>query len=438
MTTNKLIKTLFNVNHAKIKDVKIDAENKEIFIYVDIHKAKQHICPYCGKKCKGYDHTTSRRMWRTLDTFIFKTYIVADVHRVFCKEHNVVSEKVPRARHNSRFAYEFENQVAYMGLHLNKKECSTIMRIAWNTVGDVLTRIREDYERNLEGRFDNLEIIGIDETSYQKGHKYITTIVDQVRKRVVYIYEGKSREGLDEFFSKLSAEQKDSIKLVSGDGAKWIAASVKDNLPNADFCIDAFHVVEWAIAAMDEARKEVWRSLKDYKNSKPEKGSHHKSKEVKTKSEQYEKIKKLAKYALGKNPENLTINQRSFLDDTEKMYPKIYRYYLLKEQLRLIFKMTDVEQVKTELKKWYFKASHSKSNSIKELAKKVNSRMEQILNTIKYKISNALIESFNNKIKGLIKKSYGFRNIENMKDLIYISCSDLYSKILPAFMMKNS
>lgn len=121
----------------------------------------------------------------------------------------------------------------------------------------------------------------------------------------------------------------------------------------------------------------------------------------------------------------------------KKIDPKMYRYYLLKEQLRLIFKMTDVSQVRKELKKWYFKASHSKSNSIKELAKKVNSRMEQILNTVKYKISNALIESFNNKIKGLIKKSYGFRNIENMKDLIYISCSDLYSKILPAFMINN-
>lgn len=55
-----------------------------------------------------------------------------------------------------------------MGLHLNKTECSTIMRIAWNTVGDILTRIREGHEANLEDRFNNLEIIGIDETSYQK------------------------------------------------------------------------------------------------------------------------------------------------------------------------------------------------------------------------------------------------------------------------------
>ena len=187
MTTNKLIKSFYNVNYAKIKNIEIDRQNKEIFIYVDLHKTKQRICPYCGKKCKGYDHTTLKRTRSTLDVFIFKTYIVADVHRVFCEEHKVVSEKVPCARHNSRFTHEFENQVAYMGLHLNKKECSTIMRIAWNTVGDILTRIREDHEANLEDRFNNLEIIGIDETSYQKGHKYITTIVDQIRKRVAYI-----------------------------------------------------------------------------------------------------------------------------------------------------------------------------------------------------------------------------------------------------------
>ena len=53
MTTNKLIKSFYNVNYAKIKNIEIDRQNKEIFIYVDLHKTKQRICPYCGKKCKG-------------------------------------------------------------------------------------------------------------------------------------------------------------------------------------------------------------------------------------------------------------------------------------------------------------------------------------------------------------------------------------------------
>ena len=65
------------------------------------------------------------------------------------------------------------------------------MRVAWNTVGEVLTRVRKDLERNLEDRFNGLEIIGIDETSYQKGHKYITTIVDQVRKKLCIFMRGK-------------------------------------------------------------------------------------------------------------------------------------------------------------------------------------------------------------------------------------------------------
>ena len=433
MTINKLSKKILNVNKASIKNIEINKKQNAIIFEVEMHKSSKHRCPICGKKCSGYDTISVKRSWRAMDLGSYKTFIVSKVDRICCKAHGVVSEFVPWARHNSRFTHDFEDHLAYCSLHLNKKETSRLMRVAWNTVGEVLTRVRKDLERNLEDRFNGLEIIGIDETSYQKGHKYITTIVDQVRKRVVYIYEGKTRDGLDDFFKKLTESQRNSIKYVSGDGAKRISASVKDHLPNAEFCIDAFHVVQRAIEAMDEARKEIWRDLKDFKKERVEKYSRNKSRKTKRKLLEHETIKKTAKYALGKNPENLTINQQNFIDKQLKTYPKLYRCYLLKEELRLLLKMDDPVYVGSALKKRYFKASHSRLESIKKLGDKINKRYDQIINTVKYKISNALIESFNNTIKGLIKKSYGFRNLENMKDLIYISCSDLSKRIVPAF-----
>ena len=432
MTTQKLLKKVINVNKFIIEDIKINENDNEIVISGRLPKFCVHHCPVCGKRCSIYDHITEKRRWRFLDIGIYKTYIECDVARVNCKEHGVHAEKVPWARHNSRFSREFEMQCAYLALHLNKKECSKLMRIAWNSVGDILTRVRKDLEPNLNERFNDLKVIGIDETSYQKGHKYITTVVDHIKKRVVYIYEGKSREGLDKFFAKLTAKQRNSIKFVTGDGAKWIAACVKDNCPKAEFCIDKFHVMERVIEAMDESRRDLWRELKAFRDAKVEKGKWYKSDETVLKLDEYENIKKAGKYAMGKNPENLTKRQKEFIKYM-KQHPKLYNWYLLKEELRLLLSMKDPEKAKIELKDRYKKASHSSFDAIKNLSKKIQSRFDQIINTIKYGLSNALIESFNNKCKCLQRKAYGFRNIENLKDLIYISCSNLYYDIKPAY-----
>lgn len=103
--------------------------------------------------------------------------------------------------------------------------------------------------------------------------------------------------------------------------------------------------------------------------------------------------------------------------------PKLNRAYQRKEELRLILKNNDPDVAAEELKHWYWKASHSRIDEIKELAKKIKRHKEHILNAIRYKMSNARIEATNNKIKLIIRKAYGFRNIYNMIDMVYLVCS---------------
>lgn len=97
----------------------------------------------------------------------------------------------------------------------------------------------------------------------------------------------------------------------------------------------------------------------------------------------------------------------------------------MKETLRLILRCTDRDEADKKLKKWYWWASHLRIDSFKELAKKTKRNREFILNTISYGLSNARIEATNNKIKLLIRRSYGFRNIDSMLNMIYLTCSDL-------------
>ena len=110
-------------------------------------------------------------------------------------------------------------------------------------------------------------------------------------------------------------------------------------------------------------------------------------------SKQIAQIKGSA-YALGKAPEHLTE----------------------KQQLRLLLKLTNAEEAKSERKRWLWKASHSRIPAFKELYQKIRRHKTHTLNTIHYGMSNARIEATNNKIKLIIRKAYGFRNIQNMLD----------------------
>ena len=104
---------------------------------------------------------------------------------------------------------------------------------------------------------------------------------------------------------------------------------------------------------------------------------------------------------------------------------RLYRAYRLKEMLRLLLKIKDVDEAEATLKRWLWWASHSRIPAFKELYQKIKRHKDHILNAIKLGMSNARIEATNNKIKLIIRKAYGFRNIQNMLDMVYLVCSDL-------------
>lgn len=130
-------------------------------------------------------------------------------------------------------------------------------------------------------------------------------------------------------------------------------------------------------------------------------------------------------FAVGKAPEHLTEKQMNTLESIRKGNARFYRAYEMKEALRLILRCSDRTEAEGKLKSWLWWASHSRIDSFKELAKKIRRNREYILNTIDSGLSNARIEATNNKIKLLIRRSYGFRNIDSMLNMIYLTCSDI-------------
>ena len=70
-------------------------------------------------------------------------------------------------------------------------------------------------------------------------------------------------------------------------------------------------------------------------------------------------------------------------------------------------------------------SSHCLIKAFKDLYQKIKRHKEHILNIIRLRMSNARIEATSNKIKLIIRKAYGFRNIQNMLNMVYPVCSDL-------------
>ena len=149
-----------------------------------------------------------------------------------------------------------------MAVNCSRVAVAAFMRISWNTVGTIIERVEKDLDINPNARFDNLVRIGVDETSYRKGHKYITTVVNHDTGNVIWVAKGHGKTIFEQFFKLFTPEQRNNIQLVSGDGAKWIDECIKAYCPNANRCVDPFHVVEWAMDSLDSVRVDAWREAK--------------------------------------------------------------------------------------------------------------------------------------------------------------------------------
>lgn len=437
VSTNTLCKKLLNVKSAVIEGANFYTDEdgvNHILIHARPNVWHEDDCPFCHKRCRRYDKKNPHpRIWRGVDWGSTLVEISYDTHRIECPEHGVLVADVPWAYPGSGFTKDFDLTVGWLATYLPKSTVSEYMRIDWETVGRCVHRTMNDIEPEISRRLDGLVNIGIDETSYKKGHKYITIVVNHDTNTVVWAAQGHGKSVLTQFYRQLTPEQLSSIRVVTGDGAKWITECVNAFTPGCERCVDPFHVVEWAMEALDEVRREAWREAYDEalqlatehhgKKGRPSADDVEASM-VKDARAKANEIKNSA-YALGKAPEHLTENQQAKVEMIAKNNNRLYRAYCMKEMLRLLLKMKDVNEAEAELKQWLWRASHSRIDAFKKLYQKVRRHKEHILNAIKLGMSNARIEAINNKIKLIIRKAYGFRNIQNMLDMVYLVCSDL-------------
>lgn len=428
MSLSSVLKKLLNMRPIVVESARFGADGS-LVIGVRPRKSQLCRCFECGRKCPVYDvPAAGPRRWRSLDLGTIKVYLEYALPRIDCPEHGVHSAAVPWAHHASRFTCDFEEQVAWLCVHANRSVVAALMRIDWKSVGGICKRVYDRLDAQTGNRFDGLVRIGIDETSYKKGHKYMTVVLNHDTGRVVWCGKDHGKKTLERFFDLLAEEQRASIEVVTADGARWISELVEKACPNAERAMDPFHVVQWMTDLLDDLRKEAWRvaaeAEKEAKRGQPRRGRGRPKKGEEPAPSQAKAIKG-SRYALLKNPEDLTANQQASLEKIAREYRPLYRAYLLKEDLRDVFKSPDGRVAEERLGKWLARACRSRDQKIKDLAQKVKRHKEAIVRSVALGISNARVEAINNKIKLTVRMGYGFRNFDNLVALIMLRCSNL-------------
>lgn len=402
---------LLGVEKTVIERVEFDEDAQVLVAHVRPVSRQRHRCGLCRRRCPGYDTGPGRRRWRSLDLGTTVAMLEADTPRVRCPSHGVVVAHVPWARHDAGHTLAFDDQVAWLATQASKTTATQLMRIAWRTVGAIITRVWADVETQHD-RLGGLRRIGIDEISYKKGHKYLMVVVDHDTRRLVWAAPGRTSATVREFFDLLGEQRCAQITHVSADGADFIDTIVAETCPGAVRVADPFHVVKWASEALDEVRRGAWNDARAMARAEPKRPRGRPRSDAPPRpGNERAKALKGARYSLWKNPENLTENQQTKLAWIAATDPRLYRAYLLKEGLRLIFTMPHQAAVEA-LERWISWARRCRIPAFVKLQKSIVKHRARILAAIEHNLSNALIESTNTKIRLITRMAYGFKSVE--------------------------
>jgi len=373
-------------------------------IAVDVAKRhRRHRCPRCTFSTRArYDRTV--REWRHLSLGRWRVVIRAVLCRLVCPEHGVVTEAVPWAEHDSRFTRDFEDLVAWVAREMNKTAVKNLLHIAWATVGNIIGRV---VARKLDRtRLERLYRIGIDEVSYRKGHKYLTVVADHETGDPVWIGEGRSQKTLGTFFDELGERAK-QLEAVSMDMCAPYILETKARAPQSEIAFDPFHVVKLASQAVHGVRRTEARERKGTAEAAVLKGS---------------------RWALLKAPENLRAEERVRLSAVAGLNTRVYRAYLLKEELRALYRCGP-RSAPEHLRSWLSWASRSNLAPFVKLGRTLRQYRDGVLAAIRLRLSNGRMEGLNNKIGVIKHRAYGFHSFAALAAMVFLCCTDLQLKL---------
>ena len=356
-------------------------------------------CGECGRRGMGYDRAR-KRGWKHMNLGRHQIRLEYQPRRVRCAAcGGIRTEAVPWAEHGSGFTRDFEELVAYLAQVTDKTQITNLTAIDWETVGRIVHRV---VTRHLDpDRLEGLRRIGVDEFSYRRRHRYLTVVVDHETRQVVWSAKGRSARTLMDFFDELGEEGCAQIEYATIDMAAGYIKAIEERLPQAQIVFDRFHVQRLATDAVDEVRRE---QLRDLRGTPEGRALFH------------------SRYSLLKNPWNLSKTERGRLSSIQRTNAPLYRAYLLKETLAKALDYRQPKRAERAMRDWLAWASRSRLKPFVRAARTIRKHLVGILAYIRDRLTNAVVEGINNRLRMIARRAYGFHSHHPLVSMIFLCC----------------
>ena len=399
MRIQKLLRTLLGLEGTRVLDVDFD----EAGLVVDVAPTwRRPRCSECGEIAPGYDRGRGRR-WRHLDVAGMLLHLRYDTRRVDCRGCGVKVELLPWADTGSWFTRPFEDHVGYLAQRGDQTAVSSMMRVAWDTVGAIIQRVVGRHRDR--DPLDGLTQIGVDELSYRRHHEYVTVVVDHKRGHVVWARPGKNADTLKAFFDELGPERCAKLEAVTIDMSGAYIKAVTECSPDAQIIFDRFHVQRLVQDAVDEVRRDEVRGAASDQERKQLKGT---------------------RWPLLKSFWNLSLFESSRLASLQRDNKRLYRAYLLKDSMVRVLDCRDEWLARVKLDQWIRWARRSRLEPFKRVAATIREHAEGILAYVTSGLSNGRTEGLNGKARTITRRAYGFHSAHGLIALLKLCCSGIH------------
>jgi transposase len=360
------------------------------------------VCAECGQTGRHLQiHDRRVKRWRHLDLGSSRCWIECELRRLRCPMCGVRPEPVPWARPGAAHTRDFEDVVAWLAQQMAFAPITRLLRVGWHTIGPIVARVVADHldDRRLQG----LVCIGVDEISYRRHHRYLTTVADHATGAIVWTAPGRNSSTLQAFFDELG-DAKASIRAVSIDMSGEYQRAIRAAVPDAEIAFDPFHVVRLAARATDQVRRDEWNA---HDRSHTPTGRWVKS----------------TRWSLLKAPEHQTVRQLAKLHEVSQVNRRLYRAFLLHEELRLLYHLPDPALAPAHLDAWLAWAARSRLRPFVRLARTLRAHREGILAAIRLGLTNGRLEGLNSKIRLISHRAFGFHSADPLIALVYLCCA---------------
>lgn len=390
----------------EVLEVEVDTEAEEVRVYVDAVSSATWRCPECGEAAPGYDRSPERR-WRHLDTCQFRTILVSRLPRVNCAEHGVRQVRVPWAEDRSRFTALFEAWAIRLLKEGTVAGTAALLGLSWDEAEGIFRRaVRRGLARRC---VEPVRVVGIDETSFQKRHEYVTVVADLERERVLWVGDHRRKETLEAYWESRPWSEREGLKAIVMDMWDPFIAATRDTVPNglSKVVLDRFHVMQQLHRAMDDVRRQEQTELRRAGET-----------------ERLETLKG-SRYTWLKGEGRRSARDEALIRTAQEAGFKVGRAWALKEAARELWNCATPAAARAFFRKWYRWTLDSQLPPLIKAARTLRRYLYGILRYIEQPYTNAMTEGLNSKIQMIKYRAHGYRNRNNFRLAILFHCGGL-------------